>query len=136
MISTGKYPELWKMGVWTPIFKNGDKSCFENYRCVAVLCGLNQVIEKLLHEQLFAYMLKYLNEKQHGFRCGKSTLTNLLEFVHEAADSLESQECMDVIYMDMSKAFDKVSHTRLVEKLVAYAYMDVVEKLCRYLKRI
>ena len=60
------------------------------------------------------------SECQHGFRSGKSCTTQLLEVLEDWSEALEKGETIDVIYLDFSKAFDKVSHTRLIHKLEKY----------------
>ena len=57
---------------------------------------------------------------QHGFVTGKSCVTQLLEFMEELTESLDSGEDVDVIYLDFCKAFDKVPHRRLLKKLYNY----------------
>ena len=57
---------------------------------------------------------------QHGFVTGKSCVTQLLEFMEELTESLDSVEDVDVIYLDFCKAFDKVPHRRLLKKLYNY----------------
>jgi hypothetical protein len=54
---------------------------------------------------------------QHGFLKGKSTTTQLLEVYHDILDSVASGNKVDVIYLDLSKAFDKVPHNLLLLKL-------------------
>lgn len=117
IIRHGVYPSHWKIGNWTPIHKSGDTHDVKNYRGVAVLPGLNQIAEKLIHEQIFFHVKNQLNERQHGFTKQKSTLTNLLEYVQRLSTMIDKGEQIDVIYMDMAKAFDRVPHKRLIQKL-------------------
>ena len=57
---------------------------------------------------------------QHGFRKGGSCLRNLLQFLDHVTRSIDEDECVNVIYLDSSQAFDKVPHGRLMEKLDKY----------------
>ena len=61
-----------------------------------------------------------VRDSQHGFVRNKSCLTNLLVFVEEVANYLDSGYPVDVIYLDFQKAFDKVPHKRLILKLAAH----------------
>ena len=54
---------------------------------------------------------------QHGFRTGRSCLSNLLAFLDKVTRDIEDGKCVDVIYLDFAKAFDKVPHKRLLDKL-------------------
>jgi len=57
---------------------------------------------------------------QHGFVKGRSCLTNLLEFFEEITRKLDEGEPVELIYLDFKKAFDKVPHKRLLNKLKAH----------------
>ena len=61
-----------------------------------------------------------LTPSQHGFRKGGSCLSNLLVFLDLVTDSLDNQDNVDVIYLDFAKAFDKVPHGRLLDKLKSH----------------
>ena len=63
---------------------------------------------------------KFLNPCQHGFRQKRSCVTQLLEVMNDFTKLIENKECIDVIYLDFSKAFDSVPHQRLIHKLTAY----------------
>ena len=61
-----------------------------------------------------------LKGTQHGFRKGRSCLTNLLSFLERVTEELDDGGNVDVIYLDFAKAFDKVPHQRLLGKLERY----------------
>ena len=61
-----------------------------------------------------------IKDSQHGFRRGRSCLTNLLEFLDKVTRSVDSGDNIDIIYLDFAKAFDKVPHHRLIKKLEAH----------------
>ena len=63
------------------------------------------------------HLLSLINNAQHGFIPGRSCTTQLLEVLHLIGSLLDSGKQTDVIYMDMSKAFDKVDHAALLYKL-------------------
>ena len=48
---------------------------------------------------------------------GRSTCTNLLEFVNFSVGKIEEGDQVDVIYTDISKAFDKLLHSVFVRRL-------------------
>ena len=58
-----------------------------------------------------------LLKPQHGFTKGKSCLTNLLLFLEDVTKTIDEGKALDVIYLDFSKAFDKVPHKRLLHKI-------------------
>ena len=57
---------------------------------------------------------------QHGFMAKRSCLTNLLEYLEDVTSMVDRGHCVDVCYMDLSKAFDKVPHMRLLKVLEAH----------------
>ena len=61
-----------------------------------------------------------INDSQHGFTPGKSCLTNLLSFYNKVFEAVDRDENYDVVYLDFSKAFDKVPHQRLLRKVAAH----------------
>ena len=69
-------------------------------------------MEHLINNQL-------LNDTQHGFLQGRSCLTNLLEYLNLLTRLVDEGHSVDVLYLDFSKAFDKVPHARLIDKLAS-----------------
>ena len=57
---------------------------------------------------------------QHGFTVGKSCITQLLAAANYWTSSLEAGNSVDILYFDFAKAFDSVSHSRLLIKLETY----------------
>ena len=63
---------------------------------------------------------KLIYSSQHGFTMGKSCLTNLIEFFYRIFEWYDKGDSLDIIYLDFSKAFDKVPYKRLIKKLEGY----------------
>jgi hypothetical protein len=127
----GVFPELWKTARITPIFKSGDKSNVSNYRPISLLSSMGKIFEKLVYERLFNHISPFLCDSQHGFISGKSTGTNLVEFVSEITACLDARAQLDAVYTDFSKAFDRVNHGILLQKLAA---LGIIGKLYEWLK--
>jgi len=64
--------------------------------------------------------LVLLQPSQHGFRSGFSCGSNLLSFLETITSLVDAKENVDAIYLDLTKAFDKVPHKRLLLKLEAH----------------
>ena len=61
--------------------------------------------------------MKYFHVRQHGFTPKKSTLTNPLSTYDYISSNLDNNCTVDVIFIDLSKAFDKGNHSLLILKL-------------------
>ena len=78
-----------------------------------------KVLESIIRDQLFDHLKSndLLSEEQHGFREGRSCLTNLLTTLEDWTTYIDEGDCVDVAYLDFRKAFDLVSHKHLLLKL-------------------
>jgi hypothetical protein len=101
-----------------PIFKKGDKSDVSNYRSVAIQNSMAKLFDLVVFEVVRNELRHQLCIQQHGFVSKKSTVTNLLSYASELSRSIEKGDEVDSVYTDFSKAFDKVSHQVIMEKLI------------------
>ena len=78
-------------------------------------------MERIVKEAVMTHVETHgmLTEAQHGFRSGRSPQTNLIEFLNVTTKWMDEGKSFDILYLDFSKAFDKVSHRRLISKLKA-----------------
>ena len=113
----GTVPAAWKVAKVYPLYKGkGKRSSALSYRPIS----LTSVASKILFfKGLSSYMddNNLLNSEQHGFRCGRSTVTNLLSFDKHIEEFLNNGSACDVIMIEFCRAFDKVDHTVLCDKL-------------------
>jgi len=118
-IISGVVPDEWKSANVTPIHKSGSKGRVENYRPISLTSQICKIQESIIREAIIEHLDKYqlISNTQYGFRRGGSCLSNLIRFLNKVSGFLDTDECIDVIYLDFSKAFDKVPHCRLLEKL-------------------
>jgi hypothetical protein len=118
-LSTGQIPQDWKDANVNALFKKGSRKEARNYRPVSLTCQICKLLEKVIKEEIMSYLEdnELIGSSQHGFRKGRSCLTNLLEFMQALTDGIDQGEDMDVVYLDFEKAFDKVPHKRLLLKL-------------------
>ena len=122
LLSTGVFPSQWKNARIVPVHKSGSTSSVGNYRPISMLPFLSKIIEKLVHQQLMKFLdeNKLLSDFQFGFRPKMSTelaATLVLDNVRKNVDQ-GYMVCATFIYL--GKAFDTISHSRLVAKLHSY----------------
>lgn len=122
ILNEGQVPTDWKEANVIPIFKGGSRNITANYRPVSLTSQLCKVFETLVRDEMVIFLEKHklIKDSQHGFRKGRSCLSNLLLFLDTVTDNLEKGLSTDVIYLDLAKAFDKVPHKRLLEKLAKH----------------
>ena len=121
IMSTSIYPDMWKLANVTPVFKKGDKQLIKNYRPISLLPICGKILENIIFNNLYTYLHtnNLITKNQSGFRPGDSTtnqLLYLLDEIHQAFDSTKSFE-VRTVFLDISKAFDKVWHDGLIFKL-------------------
>ena len=110
------------------------KDRVENYRPVSLLLIVPKVFERCVLNSIKDHLYQVISRKQHGFCTGRSCVTNLLEALDHIGSLLDSGSQVDTIYLDMSKAFDKVSHRRLVQKLIQACFGgNLLNWFCSYL---
>ena len=125
-------PDL-KLQYITPIHKKGNKTEAVNYRPVSLTSHLIKIFERVMRNHLVQYLEEnsLLPDNQHGFRKNRSCLTQLIEHIDAVLKSLNDGNEVDVIYLDYSKAFDKVDHQILLAKLKMYG---VTGKVYRWIE--
>ena len=119
---TGKVPTVYKEQFITPVFKKGNKTDPSNYRPVSLTSHMIKIFERVIRLRLVEHLEgnNLFTNKQHGFRKGRSCLTQLLQHFDYVLNNYLDNSETDVIYLDYAKAFDKVDHTLLLKKVKAY----------------
>ena len=121
---TGIVPEFYKQSYVTPLYKKGDRARALNYRPVSLTSHVIKVYERVLRKIMVAYLEdnNILCHNQHGFRSGRSCLTQMLSHFDDVLLGLTNNKDTDAIYLDYAKAFDKVDHRLLLAKLHRYGF--------------
>ena len=118
-LSQGIYPSKWKEAVVQPIFKNkGSSSDVNNYRPISLLPSLSKIFEKIVFDRVYKHITTHslLTERQSGYRPGHNTQMQLVHLTHSLYESLDRGMDYTVIYLDISKYFDKIWHKGLLKK--------------------
>lgn len=119
-ITSMTFPSKWKHSLISPIFKAGDKANIENYRPISIISAISKIFEKGIYLHIHNQTCNQISDMQHGFTTGKSTLSNLLEYNNYLAKNMVKGNQVDTIFTDMTKAFDRIDHSLLLEKLKRY----------------
>ena len=121
ILHTGIYPSQWKLANVTPVHKKKDKQTVGNYRPISLLPIFDKIFERIVFKNLYNFLIKndLITKHQSGFRPGDSCGNQLLSLSHEIHNAFHNKNCLEVrsVFLDMSKAFDKVWHEGLLFKL-------------------
>ena len=118
----GKIPSPWKQAHVAPVHKKNSRHDPANYRPISLTSVTCKIIEHFIYSQVINHLDSngILTDKQFGFRKRHSCETQLLITVQDLAQGLRDKQEIDAVILDFSKAFDKVSHRRLLLKLEHY----------------
>ena len=85
-------------------------------------------MESLIRDLVMNHFLvnNLFSDKQYGFIKGRSTVTQLLKLMDDWTRSLDNNDQVDIVYTDFEKAFDKVPHRQLVDKIKAYGVCEPI----------
>lgn len=113
------FPLQWKKAEVIPLHKEGDHEIAVNNRPISLLPVLSKVTERVALEQFTDYLIETnkLNKHQSGNRKNHSTETLQLFLTECIYQSIDRKNLTAVILLDLSKAFDSISHDILLEKL-------------------
>ena len=123
-LNSGFFPSILKHTIIVPIFKSGDRNDPGKYRPIALIPILSKVIEHVVLDQFRVYFDKYIDNSQYGFRPGLGTsnaIDRVLRIIHT---NLNSHRNTSTLFLDLSKAFDSLSHQLLLSKLKLYGIRD------------
>jgi exonuclease III len=126
----GTFPNDFKIGKVTPIYKNGSKHNLDNYRPITVLVICSKILEKVIHNQLMCHLEnhKLLSKFQFGFRRKRSTELAVTIFMDSIRKNMDQGKLTGAIFIDLSKAFDTLSHSQIISNLSTYGIHDTEQE--------
>ena len=123
-IGTSKYANRWKISRIIPLLKSTDANKMDHasYRPVALLSTVSKLVERMVQTQLLAHLenKKMLNHNGHAYRADHSTATALLQLSDNLYTATDKNMISQLLAIDLSSAFDCVSHPLFLKKLQRY----------------
>ena len=124
-MTDGIFPSCLKTGKITLIYKKYDKQLLENYRPVSTLPIFGKIFEKVIYVRLYSFLTTNgtLHKSQFGFRKSHSTSHALNHSIYQIQQALKQGNHALGVFIDLSKAFDTIDHSILLEKLENYGVL-------------
>ena len=132
-LSSNTFLDVWKKANVIPVHKKGDKQVLKNYHPVSLLPICGKIFENLLFNALYSFFEDHtlLNPCQSGFKKNDSCINQLVSITHEIYSAFDCNPSLEVrgVFLDFTKAFDKVWHDGLIYKPKALGISGSLLKL-------
>ena len=133
MLNTGVFPNQLKISKVIPKYKSKDHTLLSNYRPITLLPSISKIFEYVFLEQLSNYFIQnnLLSSQQYGFRAKHSIELAALNLVDHLTYKLDFGNIPTNIYIDLSKAFDTLTHSILLDKMSFYGVNGIAYDLLK-----
>ena len=115
------FPNAWKKANVIPIHKKNDKQVISNYRPISLLPICSKIFERIIFNNLYKHLSdnELFSSNQSGFRSNDSCVHQLIKITHDIYKAFDTNPSLETrgIFLDLSKAFDRVWHEGLLYKL-------------------
>ena len=125
-LSTGSFSSEWKHAHITPFFFYGSKNLVNSYRLISLLNSVSKILERLIFDKLYPIVNPLISPNQHGFMRKRSVQSRLISNYDIIGNDLDKGVQNDIIFLDFSKAFDKVPHNLLLHKLKKFRFNNIL----------
>lgn len=113
------FPNSWKDANLSPVQKSSFANEKTNFRPISLLACPSKVMERIVFNTMYEYFIAndLLIKENSGFKKNDSTINQLVHIVHNIYKGLDDKKDVCMVFLDISKAFDRVYHEGLIFKL-------------------
>lgn len=118
-VDFSEVPRDWRNANISPIYEKCSKTNPLNYRPVSLTNIVSKLLESIIREVIVKHLSdnNLISDAEHGFRRSRSCLTNMLTYIDDLINAVDSGYSFDINYLGCEKVFDRVPHVRLILKL-------------------
>ena len=110
-----------KLADTVPLYKSKERYIIDNYCLISLLITLSKILEKLIHKRVYNHLEEnnLIYNSQYGFRPKHSceNAGGVGELLSVILKGQENNKSTVAVFLDLSKAFDTLSHPVLLQKL-------------------
>ena len=121
-ITEGEFPNGMKAADVSPLYKSKEKHMVTNYRPISLLITMSKILEEVVYVTVYNFLVEteQLYQSQYGFKTGHSCQNAISELIGTVLKNQEENKLTIGVFIDLSKAFDTLSHDILLRKLRKY----------------
>ena len=119
-VESGHFPTQWKQSVITPRFKSGPRTLCSSYRGIHHTPVISRVFERCVNGPILQFFLEtnQICDRQYGFLSRRSVNSCHAHFFSHINKIKDSGKGLVLLFLDITKAFDRVPHSKLLDTLV------------------
>ena len=136
LLKHNHFPNIYKYSHVIPLYKKGERFLPSNYRPVALLSNVGKGMERIIFKRIYNHLSanNLLYKYQSGFVPGHSTTHQLIDIYHHICQAFDHNQFSCMVFLDISKAFDRVWHAGLLHKLEQHGISgDLLRWISSYL---
>ena len=126
-MQTGIFPDIMKMAEVVPLYKGKSRENETNYRPISLLTTMSKVMEKVVYQRVYQFLTNtgQICETQYGFRSNHSCEHAIAQEIGNILKNLEGNKSTIAVMLDLSKAFDTIEHSIMIQKLELFGIRGV-----------